>query len=171
MGTYFHSLLGTYSLNSRLSGYLIFRDAGDCPPGVFRQWWRYRSHVVYVRFFNRSRVILLQIIVNSLVILWMLSIRRRPFPGPQYLLEWWDCGASCLSMQSPESCFTVGWLVTLRYCAVVLTTEPHVRPSHSLVVHLHGGERFKTFIRWPSGDKRLAYRLFDNASWLVAHTF
>ena len=153
MGTYFHSLLGNYSLNTSLLGYLIVRYAVSFSLSVFWQWLHYRSLVLYVWIFNRSRIIVLSIFDNRLVIIWVFSVRRNPCPGPLDLFEWMSFGASCVAMQSPGTCSKLWWLYTLRSCAVVLTTEPHVRPSHSFVVHPHACGRSKTFIRCLSGKQ------------------
>ena len=72
--------MGIDSLNSRLSGYLIFRYAGTCSPVVLWQWLLYRSQVLYVQFPNQTRIIVLPIIGNRLTTLWVLSVRKTPAP-------------------------------------------------------------------------------------------
>ena len=108
-------------------------------------------------FLNSSLLLhfitILTIIVNRLIIIWVLSTNGQLCLAPVNLFEWWDFGAFCVVMLSPGTCSTMWWLVTLWSCAVLLMTEPHVRPSHSLVVHIHGGGLSKTFIRWPSGEQ------------------
>ena len=92
----------------------------------------------------------LTIIGNRLVIIWVLSIKEATMPRSARLIRVVDLWRFLYYNEVAGTCSKMYWLVTLRSCAVVLTIELHVRSSHSLVVHPHGGGSSKTFIRWTS---------------------
>ena len=85
-------------------------------------------------------------------------------PSPVILdfFVWWTFGTTCALTQSPKSKFTLLLSTTLRSCTVVITTGPHVRPSHLFVLFhtLEGVRRY-----WTRGRK------LDGSSCLLTLVF
>ena len=98
-------------------------------------------------------IIAFPIIRSRVVVPWLLSIRKISVPrsagrirvvGLRRLLCFYTV-ASILLHSVMASQITI--------LCIGLKTEPHLRPSQSLVVHPHACTRFETFIRWPSGEQ------------------
>ena len=95
----------------------------------------------------------LTIIGNRLVIIWVLSTKRTSVTLFSLIIRVVDLRCFLRFHAVPGNVLNYMIISPIAICAILLTTMPDVRTTHSLLVHPHSGRHSKTFIRWPSGEQ------------------